>query len=192
MGSGQRWAPRGSASGSKQSRCKNGRSAKAGSERPRLQVCPPPAPGPELGRFRENADLKVRAAACAVCGAFQLLLLRSAPRSPLPSVCARTPRPKNPAHSPAHTDGSQTETRCMGLGAKVQESSQTYCHRLTEWLRTEGILKTIELQSLLWAGCPHQLRLCRTPSYLALGTSRDGAPTALGSSASASPPFEWA
>jgi len=49
-------------------------------------------------------------------------------------------------------------------------------------------LKAHSAPPLLRAGCPHQLRLLRICS-MALGTSRDGALTALGSSARASLPF---
>ena len=45
--------------------------------------------------------------------------------------------------------------------------------RIIEWLRLEGILKSTS--SLLWDGYPHQIRLPRAPSILALGSSRDGA-----------------
>jgi len=40
-------------------------------------------------------------------------------------------------------------------------------------------LQPTESQPLPWAGCPHQLRLPRASSHLALSTSRDGVPTAL-------------
>jgi len=53
----------------------------------------------------------------------------------------------------------------------------------------EETLKSIQFQPLLWVGVPHQLRLLRALS-MAFGTSRDGAPTAQGSSARASLPFE--
>ena len=44
---------------------------------------------------------------------------------------------------------------------------------------SEGTLKPTQFQPLPWSECPHQLRLPRTPS-MALDTSGDGAPTALG------------
>jgi len=47
----------------------------------------------------------------------------------------------------------------------------------------EGIIQ-FQLPAVGWVA-PHQLRLPRAPS-MALGTSRDGAPTGLGSSARAS------
>jgi len=45
----------------------------------------------------------------------------------------------------------------------------------------EGPLQITLFQSCSGLGDPHQSRLCRAPSGLALGISRDGAPTALGS-----------
>jgi len=42
---------------------------------------------------------------------------------------------------------------------------------------------------LPWAGCPPPAHAAQGPSVV-LSTSRDGAPTALGSSAGASPPSE--
>ena len=62
---------------------------------------------------------------------------------------------------------------------------------MIEWLKLEGNLEIIQLQPPAMGAAPHQLRLPRAPSNLALSASRDGAPTAsLGSCASASLPSE--
>jgi len=78
----------------------------------------------------------------------------------------------------------------MGCQFPQENTVGERAHRIIEWLRLEGTLKIIKLQSPFpWAGLPpHQIRLPRAPSSLALNSSRDGAPTALwAASASASP-----
>ena len=48
-----------------------------------------------------------------------------------------------------------------------------------EWLGLKGTLKTIQFQHpAVCRAVPHQLRLPRASSNLALSASRDGAPTA--------------
>jgi len=56
-----------------------------------------------------------------------------------------------------------------------------------EWLGLEETSKIMLFQLLLWTDCPSPAQSAQCPS-MALGTSRDGAPTALGRSARASPP----
>jgi len=51
-------------------------------------------------------------------------------------------------------------------------------HKIIEWLGLEGTSKPPQLQRLLWAGCP-PAQAAQGPSNPALGTSRDGTPTAL-------------
>ena len=62
----------------------------------------------------------------------------------------------------------------------VRIKSLSYDHRFVEWLSLEGTLKIIELQppAMGWL-LPHQLMQPRAPS-MALGSSREEAPTALG------------
>jgi len=56
---------------------------------------------------------------------------------------------------------------------------KSWNHRIIEWLR-EGILKILQFQfSSVPTPAPHQLRLPRAPSNLALSTSRDGVPQLL-------------
>ena len=52
--------------------------------------------------------------------------------------------------------------------------------RIIEWLRLEGTLKITQFQPpAMGRAAPHQLRLPRAPSNLALSASRDGAPQLL-------------
>ena len=51
---------------------------------------------------------------------------------------------------------------------------------IIEWVGLEGALKITELQSpAMSRAAPHQLRLPRAPSKLALSASRDGTPQLL-------------
>ena len=62
-----------------------------------------------------------------------------------------------------------------------------YHHKVTEWLRLKGPYSPPSPNPCCGQGCPPS---SGCPSNLALGTSRDGAPTALGSGARASQPSE--
>jgi len=70
-----------------------------------------------------------------------------------------------------------TESQKHYLGNFMCSTEDTM--NIIEWLRLEGTFNCIQPQPLPWAGCPPPAQAAQGPSNLALGTSRDGAPTAL-------------
>ena len=86
----------------------------------------------------------------------------------------------------AETTAVQVNKRCFNplhlpcLHLFICKGRARQNQRITEGLRLEETLKPTHPNPVCRGqGCPHQLRLPRVPSNLALGTSRDGAPQLL-------------